>query len=82
MTAGAIRAAVVRPGAEDVNRAKAFSRVGMGRCQGRMCGLNAQVIVAAALNQPVAAAGHLRGQPPVKPIPLSALAAATGLADD
>jgi hypothetical protein len=56
----------------DLNRAKALSRVGMGRCQGRVCGSAALEILAAALGEDVERLGRLRGQPPVKPIPIAA----------
>ncbi|WP_298957593.1 NAD(P)/FAD-dependent oxidoreductase [uncultured Methylobacterium sp.] len=56
-------------GATEVNRAKAFCRVGMGRCQGRYCGLAGAEILADALGVPVAEVGRLRGQAPVKPLP-------------
>jgi len=72
--AGEIRAAVAGLGADEINRAKAFSRVGMGRCQGRVCGGVAAEIVAATLGCEVAAVGRLRGQAPVKPVPIAALA--------
>jgi NADPH-dependent 2,4-dienoyl-CoA reductase/sulfur reductase-like enzyme len=70
ITAGELRAAA-RDGAAEVNRAKALSRVGMGRCQGRVCGPPAAEVLAATLGVPVAAVGRLRGQPPVKPIPIA-----------
>src|SRR5262249_16002985 len=38
VTAGALREAGTALGATELNRAKALTRVGMGRCQGRMCG--------------------------------------------
>ena len=69
ITAGDLRAAAAAS-APEVNRAKAFSRVGMGRCQGRLCGPPAAEVLAAALGVSVAQVGRLRGQPPVKPIPL------------
>jgi NADPH-dependent 2,4-dienoyl-CoA reductase/sulfur reductase-like enzyme len=69
ITAGELRAAARTP-APEVNRAKALSRVGMGRCQGRVCGPPAAEVLAAELGVPIAQAGRLRGQPPVKPIPL------------
>lgn len=69
ITAGELRAAAAE-GAPEVNRAKALSRVGMGRCQGRVCGPPGAEVLAAALGVPVAQAGRLRGQMPVKPIPL------------
>ncbi len=67
VTAGSLRAAI--GDAREVNRAKAFSRVGMGRCQGRVCGAAAAEILAATLNGEIEAAGRLRSQPPVKPLP-------------
>lgn len=70
VTAGELRAAARELHADDVNRAKAFSRCGMGRCQGRMCGPSAAVVLASALGVPLDGAGRLRGQPPVKPIPM------------
>lgn len=70
ISAGEIRHAAMAFDAPEVNRAKAFSRAGMGRCQGRYCGQAAQEIVAAARGCPVEAAGRLRGQAPVKPLPV------------
>lgn len=58
--------------ASEANRAKAFSRIGMGRCQGRFCGLAGAEILAAELNLPVESIGRLRGQAPVKPLPMAA----------
>ena len=71
VTAGELRASVTGKGATEVNRSKAFSRAGMGRCQGRFCGQAGQEIVAAASGLPVESAGRLRGQAPVKPLPLA-----------
>lgn len=76
ITAGDIREVLRTPGAEDVNRAKAFSRAGMGRCQGRMCALNVQAIVEAGRGQGPHAIGWQRSQPPIKPVPLAAMAEA------
>lgn len=74
ISAGDLRDAIDTLAADDVNRAKAFSRVGMGRCQGRVCGPVAAEILAAARGCSVAGAGRLRSQPPVKPIPVAAFA--------
>ena len=71
ITAGELRRSAKDLGAPEVNRAKAFSRVGMGRCQGRYCGLAGAEIMAAALGVPLDAVGRLRGQAPVKPLPLA-----------
>ena len=54
----------------EMNRMKAITRVGMGRCEGRMCGLAAAEFLAAETRQHLAAVGRLRGQPPVKPLPM------------
>jgi NADPH-dependent 2,4-dienoyl-CoA reductase/sulfur reductase-like enzyme len=70
VTAGELRAAA--RDAPEVNRGKALTRVGMGRCQGRVCGPPAAEILAAALGCDIAEVGRLRGQPPVKPIPVLA----------
>jgi NADPH-dependent 2,4-dienoyl-CoA reductase/sulfur reductase-like enzyme len=68
--AGELRRVVNAAGAREANRAKAFSRVGMGRCQGRYCGHAAAEIIAHAAGIPVEQVGRLRGQGPVKPLPL------------
>lgn len=75
VTAGTLRASVTTAGATESNRAKAFSRVGMGRCQGRYCGNAAAEIVAAARGECTEAAGRLRGQAPVKPISIGTVRA-------
>jgi NADPH-dependent 2,4-dienoyl-CoA reductase/sulfur reductase-like enzyme len=75
ITAGELRRSAGAFGAPEVNRAKAFSRVGMGRCQGRFCGQASQEIVAAARKVPIERAGRLRGQAPVKPLPINVRAA-------
>jgi NAD(P)H-nitrite reductase large subunit len=72
VSAGEIREAVregLVPG--EVNRVKAITRCGMGRCQGRVCGSALQEIVAAEAFVTIEAAGRLRGQAPVKPVMLS-----------
>ncbi|PZN99985.1 MAG: FAD/NAD(P)-binding oxidoreductase [Hyphomicrobiales bacterium] len=75
VTIGAVRAAMAQTlGPVEVNRVKAMTRCGMGRCQGRVCGPALQEIVAGVSGQDGAAAGRLRGQAPVKPIALAAAA--------
>jgi NADPH-dependent 2,4-dienoyl-CoA reductase/sulfur reductase-like enzyme len=68
VTVGELREVVRQMGASESNRAKAFSRVGMGRCQGRYCGHAAAEIIAQAANIPLEQVGRLRGQAPVKPL--------------
>ncbi|RDJ97279.1 NAD(P)/FAD-dependent oxidoreductase [Paraburkholderia lacunae] len=71
ITAGELRRVVRATGAQEANRAKAFSRVGMGRCQGRYCGHAGAEIIAAAACVPLSSVGRLRGQAPVKPLPVA-----------
>ena len=73
VTAGEFRRGARALDADEINRAKAFSRCGMGRCQGRSCGPAAAIVLAAALKLPPERIGRLRGQPPVKPIPMGAV---------
>lgn len=68
VTAGELRRCVNELGSREVNRAKAFSRVGMGRCQGRFCGHASAEIVAQSCGVPVEQVGRLRSQAPVKPL--------------
>ena len=70
ITAGELRACVRNTGADEINRLKALTRVGMGRCQGRSCGVAAAEILAQATGKPVELVGRLRGQAPIKPIPI------------
>jgi NADPH-dependent 2,4-dienoyl-CoA reductase/sulfur reductase-like enzyme len=70
VTAGEIRNVADRDGNYEINRVKAFSRTGMGRCQGRYCRHGAAEIIAAAGKIPTREVGRLRGQAPVKPLPI------------
>ena len=72
VSAGELRAAIRADfGPTEVNRLKAITRCGMGRCQGRFCGLAAAELTAHARNVPLQTVGRLRTQPPVKPLPLA-----------
>jgi len=71
ITAGELRRVVCDMGAQEANRAKAFSRVGMGRCQGRYCGHAGAEVIAHAAGIPVEQVGRLRGQSPVKPLSIA-----------
>jgi len=71
ITVGELRDIVRNTGACEANRAKAFSRVGMGRCQGRYCGHAAVEVIAYAAKVPLEQVGRLRGQAPVKPLPIA-----------
>lgn len=71
ITVGELRFSVTQTQADDLNRTKALTRVGMGRCQGRMCGVAAAEIIAQARGESIEHAGRIRGQSPVKPIPIA-----------
>ena len=75
ITAGTIRDAAIDKGAPELNRAKALSRVGMGRCQGRFCGSAAAEIIADVRGVPLASVGRLRGAAPIKPLSMATVAA-------
>ncbi|MBV4494762.1 NAD(P)/FAD-dependent oxidoreductase [Pseudomonas sp. SWRI12] len=68
VSAGDIRR-VVNEGHWEINRVKAHCRVGMGRCQGRMCGAAAAEIIACESGRAIASIGRLRAQAPIKPVP-------------
>ncbi|WFR97825.1 NAD(P)/FAD-dependent oxidoreductase [Rhizobium tumorigenes] len=74
ITAGTIRKTVASTGEAEINRIKAFCRVGMGRCQGRICGTAAAELIAAAGSAEIKTVGRLRGQAPIKPLTLGDLA--------
>jgi NADPH-dependent 2,4-dienoyl-CoA reductase/sulfur reductase-like enzyme len=63
-----------RLGAPGLNQMKAFTRCGMGPCQGRICGPIAAAIMADALDKSIAEIGTWRPRAPWKPITVGALA--------
>jgi hypothetical protein len=65
-------AQIGRPGP---NQVKAFTRAGMGPCQGRQCGYTVTRILATAENRPAGEVGFYRVRPPLKPLTLGELAA-------
>jgi len=68
---GEARRAISDYALTELNRLKAISRIGMGRCQGRVCGTAAAELLAHESGQDIAAVGRLRTQAPVKPIPFT-----------
>jgi bacterioferritin-associated ferredoxin len=74
VTAGDIRQCVAE-GATGPNQLKAYTRCGMGPCQGRMCGLTVAEVIADARDKPVEEIGYYRLRPPIKPMTLGELAA-------
>ncbi len=73
VTAGDVRRAA-QLGCEGPNQLKAFTRCGMGPCQGRLCGLTVTELIAETRDVPPSRVGHFRLRAPVKPISLSELA--------
>ncbi len=74
ITAAQIREAAAL-GCLGLNQLKAFTRCGMGPCQGRMCGATAAEVLAAARGVPVAAIDPYRTRFPTKPVTVGELAA-------
>lgn len=70
VTAGDLRRTATERDAHEMNRLKAFTRCGMGRCQGRVCGQAAAEVLSQARGVPIEKVGRLRGNAPVKPIPI------------
>ncbi|MCX7325930.1 MAG: FAD-dependent oxidoreductase [Hyphomicrobiales bacterium] len=77
VTAGDVRRLIAR-GTQGPNQMKAFTRAGMGPCQGRSCGLTLTELFAKQTGRSPQQVGHLRLRAPVKPITVGQMA---GLAD-
>jgi bacterioferritin-associated ferredoxin len=73
--------AAVRLGCVGPNQMKAFTRCGMGPCQGRMCGLTATELIAQAREVSPATVGVFNVRPPLKPLSLAELASLAGTPD-
>jgi len=73
LTLADIKAALA-DGATDMNEIKRMTRMGMGLCQGRMCGPALQEIIAREKGLTAADLGYLNPRPPVKSVPLTVLA--------
>lgn len=70
ITVGSLREAARDLGVIELNRMKALTRIGMGRCQGRICGAAATAILSVELGRSQDEVGRLRGQAPIKPLPV------------
>jgi NADPH-dependent 2,4-dienoyl-CoA reductase/sulfur reductase-like enzyme len=68
----------VRIGCLGPNQAKAYSRAGMGPCQGRVCGLIVSEIIAGARDVSPDEAGYYRIRAPIKPVTVGELATLAG----
>ncbi len=73
VSAGEIRRAA-RIGAIGLTQAKAYTRCGMGPCQGRLCGPTVAALIAAERNMAEADVPPYRPRAPYKPVTLGALA--------
>lgn len=74
--AGSLRQAVER-GALGPSQAKAFLRVGMGPCQGRLCGPSVTGLIARETGRSEAETGYYRVRDPIKPVTVGELARAS-----
>ena len=74
VSAGEIRRAAEQ-GCAGPNQAKAFTRAGMGRCQGRFCGLSVTGILAEMQGRDPGEIGYFRARPPLRPVTLGEVAA-------
>ena len=72
VNAGQVRQAA-RLGCVGLNQVKAFTRCGMGPCQGCLCGSTIAALVADETGKPIEQAGYFRVRPPFKPITLGEL---------
>ena len=77
VTAGEIER-VIADGCPGPNQAKAFTRCGMGPCQGRMCATAVSEMFAERWHAGAGAVGHYRIRPPVKPLTVGEFAALEG----
>lgn len=73
VTAGQIRESAAL-GSLGPNQVKSHIRCGMGPCQGRMCGLTTAELIAETHHLDVPEVGYFNIRPPIKPLPLKALA--------
>jgi len=73
ITLGEVKAALA-DGATAMKEVKRMTRMGMGNCQGRMCGPALQEIIAGEKGFSPDRIGYLNPRPPVRPIPLGVLA--------
>jgi len=73
VTRGAVAAAVAEQ-CQGPNQLKAFTRAGMGPCQGRLCGHSIGETMAALIGRSPAEIGYLRIRMPVKPVTLGDMA--------
>ena len=66
---------LVAGGATDPNSSAPLSRIGMGRCQGRNCASHVAATIARKTGRDISAVAPPTARPPVKPVPVGAIAA-------
>jgi NAD(P)H-nitrite reductase large subunit len=76
VTAGEVQEAIVK-GATTLDALKTRTRIGQGPCQGRTCGPILTRMIAQKSSRSPADAGLFHARPPLKPVPLAALARGT-----
>ena len=81
VTAGEIRA-IAAIGCQGPNQMKAFSRCGMGPCQGRWCGATVGELIAQVQERAVGDVGYYRIRAPIKPVTVDEIADSIALGDD
>ncbi len=74
VTAGEIRRIVLEQDCPGPNQMKAFTRCGMGPCQGRLCGLTVTELIAEYRGISARDVGYYRIRPPVQPVTLGEIA--------
>ncbi|WP_175719466.1 NAD(P)/FAD-dependent oxidoreductase [Burkholderia anthina] len=81
ITAGEIRE-LAALGCQGPNQMKAFTRCGMGPCQGRWCGTTVGELIADVQQRDVGDVGHYRIRAPIKPVTVGEMADALELSND
>jgi thioredoxin reductase len=69
---------VISGGVREINEIKRLTRMGMGRCQGRMCGPTVQEILARLTGKPADEIGYFYQRPPTKLVSLDMLESLPG----
>jgi NAD(P)H-nitrite reductase large subunit len=77
LTLGDIKSAIDK-GTTEMNELKRITRMGMGRCQGRMCAPAVQEIIARQTQTPAAEIQYLNQRPPIKLVPINVLQSLPG----
>lgn len=81
ITAGEIRG-IAALGCQGPNQMKAFSRCGMGPCQGRWCGTTVGELIAQVQDREVEDTGYYRIRAPIKPVTVDEIADSIAPGDD